>query len=1193
MCAGNPFLLMTIEESMGNECSCWKEYIRRCILSKTFVVPSELQHKASQAIISDKIKMLQEMIFKLSPDSMTDGSFSAKDSILKSFQQALKSIPQYKNCKLKIVQDVCEHWNIIDSGSSVINKKEPEIKENESKKEGEKGGVFDCELQMKSYRSAIAVPLDQSKEPIVINGLNNRRGAFNNDIVQVEVTIFDSHSASGDDKALVQRSGRVVKVIEAQHPTRYVCRADQYGLINFYPLDKTAPVIVNLPKISYNLLRYRPKDDQAPMVHDYIAVFKEESLSVSPNDQIPCIKELIPFEMSQSLLFVVEVLGWNPKYRKALGAVIEAVPHTSNLFFTNHLLSLVYGIHEEEEEVHAPLQPPNETNKLYHYNRAFTIDPPLSKDLDDAVSLTPLPQDGNYELAVLIANVAKHINENHPLDKKAKQRGTSVYGAKQRGASNGIGRVSHMFPSSVTSQLSLDHLKKRHVLCVPATVVIEEGVVTSVVSSNPKEAMVTSQVRFTYESAKKVMHNEEVDDETRRQIEAFDDASGPRLRMIDTLNLLYKIAMYLRIKRLGDAGYCYSQSEEGEEGNWQTHLLIEELMIFCNAAIAEYLHERLPQQTALLRAQMPPLEEEKHNFIKQNQNCLSHSLSLKCYLNDSSDEAGSFIMSDTTLQLLNDACSKGDHIQLASILSNNKLYPQLAMAEAMLQSISRKASYVVIENSKDHICANHSHNSLALPAYTHFTSPIRRYFDLVVQRLVRSLIEGRPVVESSELAKLCSQLNVRNKTAKDYERADNKACIARSCEISLERAEAFVIKSSKKSNDSFELSFTSSHYQYIHGQDTSFNISDLNCHHRIEDGATKSIVWKIVSISLRQSFSLFSHPDVIDMPSASLKAPHCSIAAKMYQYRQRLEEGAAQLHFSENDFAVRDKAITLSQDSCFSPERWLVTHQYLKCQNEDNFKEVESLSLQLQQEASKDKPQSRRDEESVAITYEIQRPFTANDTVTVWLGKSLKECLPTPAIQLMEIAPTVRVCLQHNKNPSLCFSDVQLQKASRDTAYHSIEQYVELWTKVLIAESANVSVKTKDLIFIRHAPVKWNKFTRVDNCVDDPYYLPSDVSLVIPPKNQDSLDFISIKSGDFLCVRYEISDCLNAVYHFVVTKVKRNENKKTKKKDEDVIIRMCAEGDHSCRVTENMYQELKKGNQTCEIQIIPMPDSFQ
>ncbi|XP_019856645.1 PREDICTED: helicase with zinc finger domain 2-like [Amphimedon queenslandica] len=749
-----------------------------------------------------------------------------------------------------------------------------------------------------------------------------------------------------------------------------------------------------------------------------------------------------------------------------------------------------------------------------------------------------------------------------------------------------------MFPSSITSQMSLDRLKKRHVLCLPATVVIKEGVVTSVVSGNPKEAMVTSQVRFTYETAKKVMHDEQLvdDDETRMQVEAFDDASGPKSRMIDTLNLLYKIAMYLRIKRLGDAGYCYGQSEEGEESNcWQTHLLIQELMIFCNASIAEYLHERLSQQTALLRAQMPPLEEENHNFINQNQNCLSHSLSLKCYLKDSSGEAGSFIMSGTTLELLNNVCSKEDHdhIQLASILSNNKLYPQLAMAETMSQLISRKASYVMIENSKEHICANHSHNSLALPAYTHFTSPIRRYFDLVVQRLVTSLIEGKPIAENSELAKLCSKLNVRNKIAKDFEKADNKACIARSCEISLERAEAFVIKSSNKSNDSFELSFTSSHYECIHGRVTSFSESDLNLHHKIEDGATKSIVWKIVSISLRQSFNLFSHPDVIDMPPATLKAPRCSIAAKMYHYTQGLEEGEPQIHYSNAKFAVRDKDIT------FSSERWLVTHRYLKCQNEDNFKEVKSLILQLQQEANKDKPQSRRDEESVAITYEIQRPFIANDTVTVWLGKSLKECLPVPAIQLMEIAPTVRVCLQHNKNPSLCFSDVQLQKASRDTAYHSIEQYVELWSKVLIAESANESVKTKNLIFIRHALLKWNKFTRVDNCVDDPYYLPNDVSLVIPPKNQDSLDFISIKSGDFLCVRYEISDSLNAVYHFVVTIVKRNENKKTNKKnDEDVIIKLKPQGDYSCRVTENMHQELEKGNQTCEIQLIPMPDSF-
>uniref|UniRef100_A0A1X7T0H0 DNA2/NAM7 helicase-like C-terminal domain-containing protein n=1 Tax=Amphimedon queenslandica TaxID=400682 RepID=A0A1X7T0H0_AMPQE len=274
-----------------------------------------------------------------------------------------------------------------------------------------------------------------------------------------------------------------------------------------------------------------------------------------------------------------------------------------------------------------------------------------------------------------------------------------------------------------------------------------------------------------------------------------------------------------------------------------------------------------------------------------------------------------------------------------------------------------------------------------------------------------------------------------------------------------------------------------------------------------------------------------------------------------------------------------------------SPEQWLLTHHYLQCQNDENFEKIKSLFLQIKLSKNNSKPKTNPG--NVALIYEIQRPFIAGDIVTVWLGKSLKECLPVPAIQLMEIVPTVRVCLHHNKYPSLCFSDIQLQNASLSMAYHSIEQYVQLWSKVFIAESVYDSVRAKNLIFIRHAPLKWNKFTQINNCVDDPYYIPKDdVSLVIPPKNQDSLDFISIKSGDFFCVRYEISDSLNAVYHFVVTKVKQKENKKTKKKDEDVIIRMCAEGDHSCRVTENMYQELKKGNQTCEIQIIPMPDSF-
>lgn len=1168
---------MTIEKSMNNESSCWKEYIRRCIISKTFVLPSHSRFQDETS--HDRIKELQEIIFSADNSNV---HISPKDTILKSFQKALKSIPWYKESKLRIVQEHTESkWDIVQEHIDETTSND----DDDDESEGQRECIIDCELQISNQRSAVAIPLDGSKEPITINGFNNRKGAFNNDIVKVEVTVFPS-----DDDTQVKKSGRVIKVIEEQHPTRYVCRADQYGLINFYPLDITAPVIVNLPKISQRLLRYRPKEDQVPMIRDYITVFKEDSLSMSPDDStLPCIKELIPFDLSHSLLFVVEVLGWNPKYRKALGAVIEAVPRTSSLFFTNHLLKLVYGVHEEDEGK-AFVLPSGEGERegnLCHYDRAFTIDPPLSTDLDDAVSLTPLPEEGSYELAILIANVAKSIPQRHSLDKRAKSRGTSVYG---------VGRVSHMFPSCIISQLSLDHMQKRHVLCVPATIVIRDGKIDSVVCGGPKKALVTSQVRFTYESAKKVMNGEELvgNDETRKQVEAFDAKFGSSLSVADTLRTLYKIVMKLRLERLGDAGYCYDPPEkEGEEDNWQTHLLIEELMIFCNAAIAEYLHVGLPKQPVLLRVQQPPIAEEMQSYIEKNRHCLQHSLSLKRHLKDSTDNTAPLTVSSTTLQLLIDACQKGDHIQLASILSNNRLYPQLAIAESMSRFISRRAKYVAIkkkQQKQQHSCKDHAHSSLSLGAYTHFTSPIRRYFDLVVHRLVTSLIEGRGFVEDiEELVKLCSHLNVKKKMAQDFERADKKADITRKCELSLEKAEAFVIGSLRKPN-SFELSFTSNNYQDIHGRDTSFSTSDLNPHHQTDDG----IVWKVTSISLGQSPNcLLSHPDISYISDDSQqKSMQCSIAVKVYQYECK-EATATQLHVHCSSLKVKacDKVIKIS------PDDWQVTHQYLKSQNKENLSKVKDLLYPLQpttEPVAKPNP----DQENVAMTYEIQRPFSPGEVLTVWLGKSLKQHLPTPGVQLMEVAPTVRVCLQHNQNPALCFSDVQLKKASLSVPYHSLEEYVNLWSKVLIAESANDSVKTKNLIFIRDAPLQWHGFVRVDNCVDEVYYIPqNELSLTIFPCKQDSLDFINIKSGDFLCVRYEIREDLNAVYHFVVSKVKRDEDKKKKnneqKEKDTVIIKIHPEGDQSCRVTKDMYEVLKERTQPCDIQIVSMPDSFQ
>ena len=117
----------------------------------------------------------------------------------------------------------------------------------------------------------------------------------------------------------------------------------------------------------------------------------------------------------------------------------------------------------------------------------------------------------------------------------------------------------------------------------------------------------------------------------------------------------------------------------------------------------------------------------------------------------------------------------------------------------------------------------------------------------------------------------------------------------------------------------------------------------------------------------------------------------------------------------------------------------------------------------------------------------------------------------------------------------------------------------------------------------------------MDNCIDDVYYKPNGkIILEIPESKLESLEFIEIKAGDFVCARYEIptqEKTLHAVYHFVVTR--RFSSEKDSKKSE--CISMLAEGDESCRISECVAKHLSNRCKplTCEMQIISMPDSFQ
>ena len=1185
VCAGNPFLLMKIEKHMNNEQpNCWRDFIRRCMVTRTFHVPST---KCTESV-KESIQKLQSLVFSdnLSIVEVREELHpEKKDPIIARLQQAVKKRNMYKNCRLKIEEEQNDQrWSII------ADDRREDMPLHNGTKDGESLTSNDtkdrervtCELFIKGARNAIAYPLNALDYGITINGINHRRGAFDGDIVEVQM--FGTNTETG------QKYGRVVYLQEACHPTKYVCRADQSNIINFYPIDRTVPAIVNLPKISKRILQYNPKEFSESQRAKYITVFEETSLDATGDDLGLRIKELIPIEIGPSLLFVVKVLGWSPKYRKPLGAVVEAIPRTNNMFITEKLLCVASNIDpdDEIESFETIVTPPHDqSEQTCQYDHAFTIDPPDAINLDDALSLVPV-KENIYQLAVLITDVAKHIEKDSELDKYAQRHGVSVYGLQN---------CLHMLPSEFSLKTpSLICGEIKDAIVITAEVKIEGGEVTEVVScSSPENTTMKSMIKLCYKSAQQLLDSETPEtEEVQKRVKEFD--STGKLSISETLKLLFKIAMNIRIKRLGDAAYCYQISDPGEEENWQSHLLVEELMIWANNMIAKYLYESLPQMS-VLRRQLPPLAEESSAIEKAHEGVLGHSLSLKSLSSQSVDETP-LLMTTSTLQVIRDACMHGDIFKLTGILTNDQLYPQLAIVHSALISISRRGEYICTRRIEDKSLeenALYSHHSLRLSQYTHFTSPIRRYIDIVVQRLVNALINSSDITYSKDdLSRLCRHLNMKTKMAKRFEKDMKRVELASTCEDTLQKTQAYLTQSMTKQHR-FELCFPSNKYNsVVMRDDTSFDQSQLNYSCREEGSVIK---WHVVSIPFSSPDFLLNNPEITDFEKdaeSDSTGMYSSIQADVFHLMDNeTDDDIKNERRKKESFSahVMDGMVRID------PDVWKLSHDCIKTPSEDNIsKFIDKLPPVPSHSKAKSRSHYSKFSNSPIIRYDVTRNFGPGEVLNVWLGKSVRRPIASPGIHLIEIAPTVRVCLQHNQSPVMCFSDIQLHLTSK-SHYRSKTEYVNLWSKALLAEASNDGVQTKTLVLFKDAPLVWPKLVQPDTCLDNIYFKPEEsLSLKIPLEKMDMMDFLKIRPGDLVCSRYDITnssgEAICAVYHFVIHKVKDIKNPAKEKAVIGIELFMRPVGEHGCRVSERMEKELK-ANPKCELQVIKMSDSFK
>ncbi len=356
----------------------------------------------------------------------------------------------------------------------------------------------------------------------------------------------------------------------------------------------------------------------------------------------------------------------------------------------------------------------------------FTIDPVDAKDFDDAVSLEKM-DNGNFKLGVHIADVSHYVRPDSAIDKEALKRGTSVYL---------VDRVIPMLPEHLSNNLcslkpNIDRFTFSCFMEINADLeVIDHQISESIINSNRRYSYEEFQASF--DEKKEVPHIEIINDmfalskrlTHQRFMEGSIDFDSPEVRFV--LDEKGQPVEVIPKKRLG------------------AHRLVEEFMLLANKTIAEHILKISPKKAATLpfiyRIHEKPDPEKMNKFF----NLLK------------------------ALKIRFKPAKKISSKYFQTILDSIKGKPE----EVIIREVALRSMMKAIYSEK-----NIGHFGLSFRDYTHFTSPIRRYPDLIVHRLLK-MYAGADMKNPKQLRKklkdICNQTSKMERLAVEAERESIK-----------------------------------------------------------------------------------------------------------------------------------------------------------------------------------------------------------------------------------------------------------------------------------------------------------------------------------------------------------------------------------------------------------------------------------